>query len=240
MDVASAKMYIEESEHELQLKGHLGCFNVSLKETVCPPPSSEMICPDPWSLPSTELQKREHLITCATEDLRKRRFECSQCDKAFAKSSLLVRHQKRVHCSKDTVNAPETSSSFMNTVITESDDDQEWLEDPGDLIYEPNLESGRTIRKKTSPSLPGVKRKAPEQTPDKETPTSSSVSAETTGHQEAPLIPFHCPCCKTQATTNDASTQTDESSHQRTVRVIRRYQKDGESVERFEEDIWNA
>lgn len=190
-------------------------------------------------LPSHD-QWREHLITCATEDLRKRRFECSQCDKAFAKSSLLVRHQKRVHCSKDAVNAPETSSSFMNTVITESDDDQEWLEDPGDLIYEPNLESGRTIRKKTSPSLPGVKRKASEQTPDKETPTSSSVSAETTGHQEAPLIPFHCPCCKTQATTNDASTQTDESSHQRTVRVIRRYQKDGESVERFEEDIWNA
>lgn len=155
---------------------------------------------------------------------------------AFAKSSLLVRDQKRVNCSKGTVNAPETSSSFMNAVIT-SDDDQEWLEDPGDLIYEPDLESGRTIRKKTSPSLPGVKRKAPEQTPDKETPTSSSVSAATTGHQEAPLIPFNCPCCKTQATTNDASTQTDGSSHQRTVRVIRRYQKDGESVERFEEDI---
>uniref|UniRef100_K1R5Y0 Uncharacterized protein n=1 Tax=Magallana gigas TaxID=29159 RepID=K1R5Y0_MAGGI len=191
-----------------------------------------MICPNK--------QKREFRVIYPSEDSKKRRFECGQCDKAFAKSSLLVRHQRRVHCSKDTINAPETSSSFMKTVITESDDDQEWLEDPGDLIYEPSLESGRTIRKKTSPSLPGVKRKAPEQTPDKETPTSSSVSAETTGHQEAPLIPFHCPCCKTQTTTNDASTQTDGSSHQRTVRVIRRYQKDGESVERFEEDIWNA
>lgn len=239
VDVASAKMYVEGTEHELQLKGHLGCFNVSLKETVCPPPSSEMICSDSWSLPSTE-QKRDYLVMCPPEDLQKRRFACSQCDKAFVKSSLLVRHQKRVHCSKDTVNPLETSSSFMNAVITESDDDRKWPEDPDQLIYEPDLESGRTIRKKTSPSLPGVKRKAPEQTPDKETPTSSSVSAETTGHQEAPLIPFNCLCCKTQTTTNDASTQPDGSSHQRTVRVIRRYQKDGESVERFEEDIWNA
>lgn len=39
---------------------------------------------------------------------------------------------------------------------------------------------------------------------------------------------------------NDASTKTDGNSHQRTMRVIKRHQKDGESVERFEEDILNA
>lgn len=52
VDVASAKKYIRESENELQLKGHLGCFNVSLRETECLPPRSETICPDPLSLPS--------------------------------------------------------------------------------------------------------------------------------------------------------------------------------------------
>lgn len=74
-------------------------------------------------LPSHD-QWREHLITRATEDL------------------------KIVHCLQDTVNATETSSSFMNAVITESDDDREWLEDPSDLIKEPDLESGKAIRKK--------------------------------------------------------------------------------------------
>lgn len=85
----------------------------------------------------------------------------------------------------------------------------------------------------------GVKYKAPKQTPD-EMPTASSGNAEITGPQEAPLVPFQCHCCKTQATMKDTSKQTDGSSHQRTMPVIRRYQKDGESVERFEEDILNA
>lgn len=71
VDVASAKMCIGESEHELQLNGHLGC--VSLKETVCLPPSSEMICSDPLSLPSNE-QKRKHIIMCAPEGAKKLRF----------------------------------------------------------------------------------------------------------------------------------------------------------------------
>lgn len=50
----------------------------------------------------------------------------------------------------------------MTAVKTESDDDQEWFEDRGDLIYEPDLESDRIIRKKSSPFLPGFKRKAPD------------------------------------------------------------------------------
>lgn len=116
---------------------------------------------------------------------------------------------------QNTVSILETPSSFMTADIRESDDDQGWCEEPGELLYEPDLESGRTIRKKKSYSLSRVKRKAPEQTPDKEMPTESSVNAETCERQEALLIPFHCPCCKTQATMNDASTQKDGSSHQR-------------------------
>lgn len=34
VDVASAKMYVEGTEHELQIKGHLGCFSVSLIKTM--------------------------------------------------------------------------------------------------------------------------------------------------------------------------------------------------------------
>lgn len=56
---------VGESEHELQLNGHLGC--VSLKETVCLPPISEMICSDPLSLPSNK-QKRKHIIMRPSED----------------------------------------------------------------------------------------------------------------------------------------------------------------------------
>lgn len=46
VDVSSAKMYTGESEHELQPKGNFGCFIVSLKETVCLPPSRKMIFSD--------------------------------------------------------------------------------------------------------------------------------------------------------------------------------------------------
>lgn len=45
--------------------------------------------------------------------------------------------------------------------ITESDSAQEWSEDPGELIYEPELESEWIIRKKSSPFLHEFKRKAP-------------------------------------------------------------------------------
>lgn len=41
----------------------------------------------------------------------------------------------------------------MTTVITESDDDQEWPEDHGGLINEPDYESGMNIRKRRLPCL---------------------------------------------------------------------------------------
>lgn len=95
--------------------------------------------------------------------MKKRLFYCSQYDNSFARSSPL-RHQKRVQCSIGTERTPKHLVTLCLCHQLESA--QKWFEDPGDLIYEPDFESGMTIRKKTSPSLPGVKRKAPEQTPD--------------------------------------------------------------------------
>ena len=182
---------------------------------------------------------REHLLACATDDLNKRCYECDQCNKAFAKHSLLIRHQKRLHCSTPSLpdgerNAPQSSST--------ADDgcESEWQEDPGDLIYEADLELGRVFRKKTSPCLPGMKRKADElvdKVPDHPEDKGSSV-ADDDKDQEAPLVLHHCPCCSGRVTKSDVSTQT-ATKHQKTVRVVRKYQKDGECVERVEEDIWN-
>lgn len=45
-------MYVEETEHKLQIKGHLGCFRVSLKETICTHLRSEMVCQGHLLLPS--------------------------------------------------------------------------------------------------------------------------------------------------------------------------------------------
>ncbi|XP_056011948.1 uncharacterized protein LOC125676171 isoform X2 [Ostrea edulis] len=193
-------------------------------------------------LPSQE-EWREHLLACATDDMKKRRFECNQCNKAFAKHSLLIRHQKRLHSNTSSLsdgerNVPQSSS----TVVMENDDcDSEWQEDPGDLLYETELEMGRIIRKKTSPSILGVKRKADElvnKVPDKPE-DKGSRALDDEQDQEAPLVLHHCPCCRDRVTRLDVSTQTDTGRHQRTVRVVRKYQKDGECVERVEEDIWN-
>ena len=46
------KLYVGGIEQELQLQGHLGCFNISLKETITIPPMSEMICSGRLLLPS--------------------------------------------------------------------------------------------------------------------------------------------------------------------------------------------
>lgn len=72
--------------------------------------------------------------------------------------------EKRVQCSIGTERTPKHLVTLCLCHQLESA--QKWFEDPGKLIYEPEFESGMTIRKKTSSSLPGVKRKAPEQTPD--------------------------------------------------------------------------
>lgn len=63
--------------------------------------------------------------------------------------------------------------------------------------------------------------------------------------QEAILDNHHCACKKAQRV--DADTQTDMmekgvhagKSHQKIVRVIRKFQKDGDMVEHLEEVIWN-
>lgn len=143
VDVSSAKMYTGESEHELQLKGNFGCFIDSLKETVCLPPSSKMIFSDFLSLSEIMIVS----MTTPLPDLP-----------AFATP------EKRVQCSIGTERTPKHLVTLCLCHQLESA--QKWFEDPGELIYEPEFESGMTIRKKTSSSLPGVKRKAPEQTPD--------------------------------------------------------------------------
>ncbi|XP_062595296.1 uncharacterized protein LOC134256628 [Saccostrea cucullata] len=192
-------------------------------------------------LPSQE-EWKEHLLACATDDMNKRKFECNQCDKAFAKHSLLMRHQKRLHSTTGLQGGEKhVPSNSKSVVVDNHDDDSDWQEDPGDLIYETSLEVGRTIRKKTSPSLPGVKRKADElvdKVPDQSADKDSSMVDEGKDH-EAPMALHHCPCCREHVTRLDASTQTDTSRHQKTVRVVRKYQRDGECVERVEEDIWN-
>lgn len=44
VDVVLVKMYVEGIEYELQIKGYLGCFRVSLKEIICIFFRSEMVC----------------------------------------------------------------------------------------------------------------------------------------------------------------------------------------------------
>lgn len=70
VDVASAKMYVEGTEHELQIKGHLWCLRVSLKETICIPPRSEMVCQGHLLLPS-DTEYRGPLVIEASEKFQK-------------------------------------------------------------------------------------------------------------------------------------------------------------------------
>lgn len=65
--------------------------------------------------------------------------------------------------------------------------------------------------------------------------------------QEAPLDNYHCACCKEKIQRVEGATQTDKAeievqagkSHQKIIRAVRKFQKDGEMVEHLEEDIWN-
>ena len=70
VDVSLGKLYVGGMEHELQLQGHLGCFNVSLKETITIPPMSEMICPGRLLLPSDKIIS-EALMVEANERFQK-------------------------------------------------------------------------------------------------------------------------------------------------------------------------
>lgn len=184
---------------------------------------------------------QEHLLACAADDIERRKFECSDCDKAFARQALLIRHQRRIHqvttkCDSKQATLQDEQDEATTCSVDEGND-KEWQDDPGDLIYENELEAGRTIRKKTSPTLPGVRRRA-EEVEATDTVTSEKIPRVVDDENKQVSLQ-HCPCCKHQVIMLDASTQTQRISHQKTVRIIRKYQKDGECVEKFEEDIWN-
>ena len=58
--------------------------------------------------------------------------------------------------------------------------------------------------------------------------------------------PVHCSCCIHHVLKSDIGTQTDRTtnetkgkSNQKIIRVTRKYQKDGETIEKFEEDVWH-
>lgn len=45
VNVCKTKMYVRGIEHELEMQRNIGCFRVSLCETISIPPKSEMVCP---------------------------------------------------------------------------------------------------------------------------------------------------------------------------------------------------
>lgn len=200
----------------------------------------------------TKDEWRKHLLNCGMADIEKRKFECDYCDQAFSKKIVLVRHMKRLHPSQETTNKNESSvePSCEKSPSTQADGEEEWQEDPGELLFEEvNVEAGRTHRKKTSPVLPGVKRKSAtiSETVTIDRPSTEGViepNGSVSDVQKAPLDDQHCFCCKKKAQKIDAETQTDAAvkagkCHQKIIRVTRKFQKDGEMVERLEEDIWN-
>ena len=104
----------------------------------------------------------KHLLNCGMADIDKRKFECDYCDQAFSKKIVLIRHVKRLHPSQEMTEKNETSKkqSFEKPQSRQVEDKEDWQEDPGELLFEEvDLEAGRTHRKKTSPVLPGIKRR---------------------------------------------------------------------------------
>ncbi|XP_056009367.1 zinc finger protein 407-like [Ostrea edulis] len=189
-------------------------------------------------LPSKD-EWSNHLLACGLADMNKRKFECDLCDQAFGKKVILTRHIKRVHPSVEKIKAaiPEQVESTPKP----SQQEEEWDKNPGELIFDDaDLEVGRTQRKRTTPRSPGVKRK------DKEIETENETEISEPDSQEAPLEYHHCSCCKNARKERiDTGTQTNvkldeekKTGHQKIIRVIRRYQEKGESVEKFEEDVW--
>ncbi|XP_062606080.1 uncharacterized protein LOC134267893 [Saccostrea cucullata] len=184
----------------------------------------------------------KHILNCGVEDINKRKFECDHCDKAFSKKIVLVRHVKRVH--------PNQETTYQNKTPKQVEDEEDWRKDPGQLLFEDvDLEAGRTYRKKTSPVLPGIKRRnaSVQETVTKDLPTTTEEVVEPSDSgsdaQNEPFDEQHCVCCQKKVQKVDVETQTDaikaEKSHQKIIRVTRKFQKDGEIVERLEEDIWN-
>lgn len=98
--------------------------------------------------------------------------------------------------------------------------------------------------------MPDVKRKAVEEEPVVSERHSKEPEIETDIREitskEEPLKEHHCSCCKTARREKvDVGTQTNtkindqkKRGRQEMIRVIRRYQENGENVEKFEEDTW--
>lgn len=195
----------------------------------------------------------EHLLKCGMADIQKRRFECNFCDHAFGRKIVLVKHMQRLHPGQDHCITPLESTEPEKSPPRRVEDEEDWQEDPGELLFEEekDREAGRTYRKKTSPVLPGVKRRNTEtsETVTIDVPTNEEIEREKPSNsalvvQKAPLDDQHCSCCSKKSKKAHAETQTDTNlkagkSHQKIIRVTRKFQKDGETVERFEEDIWN-
>ena len=202
-------------------------------------------------LPTKE-EWNKYLLNCGIADINKRKFECDHCDQAFSKKIVLIRHVKRLHPSQEMTEKNESSKkqSCEKSQSRQVEDEDDWQEDPGELLFEEvDLEAGRTHRKKTSPVLPGLKRRSPSAS---ETMTKDFLTIEevvkpcdtVSDIQKAPLDDQHCLSCKRKAKKVDAETQTEAvvkagKSHQKTIRVTRKFHKDGEMVEHWEEDIWN-
>ena len=199
-------------------------------------------------LPSKE-EWSDHLLACGMADINKRKFECDVCDQAFSKKIVLVRHMKRIHPIPEVPrNADPATESSKESV----DPLEDWQEDPGDFIFEESetgLEEGRIRRKRTSPCLPGVRRKV-KSIKSMDDPASEDFGKNDCGVApevvESPVGSQHCSCCSHRVLKSDIGTQTDVTtnetkgkSHQKIIRVTRKYQKDGETIEKFEEDVWH-
>lgn len=183
-------------------------------------------------------------------DINKKRFECDLCDQAFSKKIVLVRHTKRLHPDREMKGKERTpiKPSCEKFPPRKADVEEEWQEYPCELLFEEvDLEAGRTHRKKV---LPGIKKRRISATVTKDVQISGKVAGpgdDVASVQEAPLDNHHCACCKEKIQRVDADTQTDMAekevqagkSNQKIIRVVRKFQKDGEMVEHLEENIWN-
>lgn len=100
-------MYVEVTEHELQIKGHLGCFRVSLKETVCIHPRNEMVWQGHLLLPS-ETEYRGSLVIEESEKFQKLGKALLARSLTNAEKEILLRLMN-VSCNPQTV--------YKNTVV---------------------------------------------------------------------------------------------------------------------------
>ncbi|XP_061192297.1 uncharacterized protein LOC133200527 [Saccostrea echinata] len=202
-------------------------------------------------LPSEE-EWRDHLLACGMADNNRRKYECELCDQAFSKKIILTRHVKRLHKEQE-ISELQEKRQIRDSAV-ESLIEEDWLEDPGELIFEEtNIELGRTQKKRTAPRLPGIKRKTTDRVNQvveeeiiKDKDANEDEATRSRPDQEAPVENLHCSCCKKQVETVEVATQANihveevnQRRHKKIIRVIRKYQENGETIEKFEEDIWS-